>query len=185
MKNPTNALIAIALVGAVSLGAIVPSLADGPGEGHKMGARGGFSALGMMCAPNSADRFDTILDRVADRVELTGEQTDSFAAFRAAASAALTSVSQVCAENKPDGTGDLMDRLAGAQALMEARLDALEQVMPSLETFYDSLSDEQKAQIRPEHFRQRMGMGAKLMGPHQKFDGSGGSVNIIIHNSEN
>ncbi len=193
MKNPTTALVAIAIVGAVSLGAIAPALANGPRDGQKMGARGGFPAPGMMCSQNSADRFETMLGRVAERVELTGEQTEAFQAFKSSALGALTSVSAVCAENKPDGTGDLMDRLASAQALMAARLDAFEQVMPSLETFYDSLSDEQKAQIRPENFGQRrgmrggssggqMGMGAKLMGPHPAFDGSDGSVNIIIHN---
>ncbi len=196
MKKLTTTLIATAVVGAVSLGAIAPALAGGPQGGQKMGARGSFPAPGLMCSQNSADRFEMILGRVADRVELTTEQTEAYQAFKSSALGALTSVATVCAENSPDGTGDLMDRLATMQALMAARLDVFEQVLPSLETFYDSLSDEQKAQIRPENFGQRMGMrggspggqmgmGAKFMGPHPGFDGSDGSVNIIIHNSDN
>ena len=194
MKKLTTTLVATAIVGAVSLGATAPALASGPHGGHKPGARGGFPAAGLMCSENSAGRFEMILGRVADRIELSDEQTEAYQELKSSALGALTSVSAVCAENAPDGTGDLMDRLATMQALMAARLAAFEQVMPSLETFYDSLSDEQKARIRPENFGQRRGMrggnsggqpgmGAKFMGPHPGFDGSDGSVNIFIHNN--
>lgn len=169
MKPKLSTLTAIALVATLGTGAMTSTVfandhaRDGGERGHNMGprheggkmqARGGIALLALTCAPDAAERFETMLDNVSDRLDLTDAQTVSFDAFQTAALSAQTGFSDTCAafagvDGDTDAEPDLIDRLTQRQLMLSAQVEAMDDVLPALETFYDSLSDEQKAALAP------------------------------------
>lgn len=185
MHNLTKIIVAAAVTGAVGFSAISPVLAAGPGNGPNgnrpgqergMHERGGVQGglLAMVCSTDGAERLETALDRLAGRVELTDEQTALFDTFKSDALIAQTTYSDNCVAPVAQGEGqdiDLIERMQNRQANMTAYLEAVEGVMPSLEAFFNSLTDEQKADLRPD-FGGRGGQGGQ--GNHADRRGPGG-----------
>ena len=157
MNKLSTTLLATALVGVVSLGAVASVSAannnqrGGPGGG----AGGGAGPISFACGEKGAERIENGLTRMSERLDLNVEQTASFDALKTSVLSAQASFSDVCADFKPADRAaaedtDLIDRLNSRQAMMSAQLSAMSEVMPEFEAFFDSLTDEQKSQMRPD-----------------------------------
>lgn len=155
MNKLTTTLLATALVGVISVTAFA-STATANDDRRGPGARAA-GPIHFVCSNEGASRIETGLGRMAERLDLTDTQTASFDAFKSSALSAQESFAQVCVDFKPAERGqanadtdtDLIDRLNNRQAMMSAQLSAMAEVLPDFEVFYDSLTDEQKQQMRP------------------------------------
>lgn len=114
--------------------------------------------LQLVCSPNGATRIEKMLTRVSNRLKLTGDQTKLFDDFKTAALTAQTGFADSCAKlAKADGAAkpNFIDRLKQRQTNAAAMVTAMNDVMPPLETFFNSLTDQQKALF--DHAPRRMG----------------------------
>ena len=122
-------------------------------RGTRGDARGHSGLLLLACSERGADRLEQRLLSLSERLDPTAEQQPLFEDFRAAALTAQTGFADRCAELRPaDGTGgaaDLVERLKTGIAIGEARLTAMNEVLPALEAFYGSLTAEQQALLAP------------------------------------
>lgn len=173
MNKLTTTLLATALVSIIGATVLTSAVSaqEGPQSPPRMtGFMQGFGGAGRLCAPDSVERLDEMLSRAAQRIDLSAEQTDAFEVFRGQALAAQSKVANTCIQVAPGANADLIDRLNAGQEVMTVRLEGMTNVLPSLESLYDSLSDEQKAKIRPmptsqRHMLQRQG-SHQDQGPH-------------------
>jgi hypothetical protein len=134
--------------------------------------RGGAGILGLVCSDRGAEALEISFVRLSHRLDLTAEQTKLFDAFKTNALTTQTSFADACKAAMPDRTADakpdLLERLKAGIAVDEARLTALNAVLPDFEAFYSSLTDEQKASLMPWHDRgddRGMGRGDDRGGP--------------------
>lgn len=159
--------IALAALVATTLGfTAVPVLAQDAGpvavkadrQVHRIIRNGGpgFGAgiLGLVCSDRGAEELEVALVRLSHRLDLTATQQPLFDAFRTTALTSQTSFADACATAMPDQSADaaapdLVDRLKSGLALEQARLEAMNAVLPDFEAFYSSLTDEQKADLLP------------------------------------
>jgi hypothetical protein len=175
----TRATIFAALVAALGLTAMSPAFAAGgpqqrPGMDQRDGrmldfrrdGSGAFRLAEVSCSPRAAERLETRLDRISGRLELTAAQQPLFEDFRTSALTAQTGFADQCATLRPDraATADLIQRLEQRLKFDEARLAAMSELLPQFKTFYESLTDAQKAELMPA--RQRQGMN--MPGQHGK-----------------
>jgi hypothetical protein len=130
----------------------------GPGgmRPDRMGmGRGGIIALA--CAPNGAEALDVSLLRMSYRLDLTDAQKPLFDAFRTKALTTQTSFADQCKTLLPDkSAADKPDMLTGLKARLgveQARLTAMNTVLPDFEALYNSLTDQQKAALMPHRQR--------------------------------
>src|SRR5262245_8399093 len=93
------------------------------------------------CQERFARMAQLRLERIQRLVRPTDEQRLAFEELRAAAAKAVEIARAACPAERPLTPPA---RLAAAERLMEARLQALRTVRPALESFYKVLSDEQK-----------------------------------------
>ncbi len=172
MKNLTRTLSVTALAGLISATTLVPAAsAAGPRPGQNIAPRIA-GPVQLVCAENAQARIERGLERLENRLELTQTQSTALENFRTALLAAQADYSEVCARVKPvagDETErpDLIDRLNARHTLMNAQVEAMGGLIPEFEKFFDSLTDEQKAQMRP---RQRD--GAHTHGPRGMGNGA-------------
>lgn len=128
----------------------------GPGRGGMMGGAG---ILGLVCAPQGAEALEIAFVRLSHNLELTADQTALFDTFKTKALTTQISLADECQAAMPDKTADtqpdLLQRLKSGLAIEEARLTAMNAVLPDFEAFYGSLTDAQKADLMP------MGMGQR------------------------
>jgi hypothetical protein len=122
---------------------------DGPG-------RGAGGILGLVCSPNGAEALEVAMVRLTHRLELTAEQQPLFDAFKTKALTTQTSFADECAAALPDRSADtrpdLLDGLKARLAVEEARLTAMNAILPDFEAFYGSLTDRQKDDLMPRGF---------------------------------
>jgi hypothetical protein len=115
---------------------------------------GGFNIIDLVCSPQGAEELEIGFVRLSHRLELTDAQQPLFDALKTSALTAQTSFADTCAAAMPDKSTDtapdMIDRLKARIAIDTARLEALNAVLPDLEAFYDSLTDEQKANLLPD-----------------------------------
>lgn len=129
----------------------------GPQLHVQRGGRGaGGGLLALACSERGADRLEHMLLSLSQRLDPTAEQQQLFDDFRAAALTAQTSFADSCAELRPDdgdaaAATDLVERLRQRIAVDDARLTAMNEVLPALEALYAGLTDEQKALLEPGH----------------------------------
>ncbi|WP_029040685.1 Spy/CpxP family protein refolding chaperone [Cucumibacter marinus] len=121
-----------------------PEMRDGPG----MRGGGPFS---FTCEANGAMRVSAMIEHTGDRVELTPDQEPLLAALSDAALAAQADYAAVCAALNAEEPGDAVDNIRLRQSLGEARLTAVDSVLPAFEAFFDSLTDDQKAELAPNN----------------------------------
>ena len=123
---------------------------SGPGRGGPMGGAG---ILGLVCAPQGAEALEIAFVRLTHRLDLTTEQQALFDTFKTNALTTQTSFADDCQAALPDTTAatkpDLVERLKSGLAIDEARLTAMNAILPDFEAFYGSLTDEQKADLMP------------------------------------
>jgi hypothetical protein len=131
-----------------------------------MGPMGGgmanrrFGLIALACSEKGPAVLERVLDRSAKRLALSADQQKLFDAFRTKALTAETTFSDACKAARPDKSAttrpDLLTRMKSGLAVDQARLTALNSVLPEFEALYNSLSDQQKHDLLP---RQGMGFG--------------------------
>ena len=116
-----------------------------------MGRGAGF--LNLVCSDRGAEELEVALVRLSHRLDLTADQTALFDTFKTTALTTQTSFTDECTAVMPDKAAaakpDLLERLKSGLKLEEARLEALNTVLPDFEAFYGSLTDAQKADLFP------------------------------------
>jgi hypothetical protein len=139
-----------------------------PGRGMGMGMGMGMGPGGLLmlaCSDRGAEALEIALVRMSHRLDLTADQQKLFDTFRTNALTAETKFTDACKAERPTATNgarpDLLDRLKAGLTLDQARLTALNGVLPDFEALYNSLSDTQKAALVP----------------HQRHIGPGGMGN--------
>lgn len=170
MKKVTTLLISTAIIGSLGIASFAPAAyADnkGPGNGrsehaeqgerHGRGGPGGF--IRLMCSQDGAARLEAAMDRIDDRITLTDEQQALYNDFKSNALAAQTQYADSCEQPMRGADTDIVDRLQTRQNNMKALVSAMDAVIPSFEAYFDSLSEEQKAEMKPK--RGKRGGGGK------------------------
>jgi hypothetical protein len=154
---------------------------DGPGRhfnnqrpGMNGPARGGLLA-GLLDFGRDGENIEIALVRLAHRIELTDQQKTLLDSFKTAALAAQADFAATIDAARPAGTAaerpDIVAHLGQRIALEKAHVDALTAVQPSFEAFFNSLTDEQKAQLMPprdQHIGWQGQIGKSHMGQHGK-----------------
>jgi len=129
---------------------------------RKGGGMGGMNRgdrlVALACSDKGAEMLQRVLDRSAQRLDLTADQQKLYDTFREKALTTETSFADQCQAARPDrskGRPDLITHLQSQLAIDQARITALNAVLPDFQALFDTLSDQQKAQLRPN----LMGMG--------------------------
>lgn len=135
----------------------------GPGARGAFG-QGGFAQgglIGFACSDNGAPRAEIAFNNLSDRLTLDADQTTLFNAFKTAALSAQTAYADACTGPvaADDTPLDPVELLTVRVTNQTANIAAIESVLPSLEAFYNSLSDEQKASFLPQRGEMRVGQG--------------------------
>ena len=131
----------------------------GPGKGMGpmgRGMRNGpFPMLALACSDKGPAALDKMFDRTDKRLDLSTDQQKLFEAFKAKALTAETDFSDACQAARPDRSAekrpDLLTRMKAGLAIDQARLTAMNSVLPEFEAFYNSLTDQQKHDLLPRH----------------------------------
>jgi hypothetical protein len=123
------------------------------GGGAGFGLGRGAGMLGLVCSENGAEALEIAFVRTSHQLDLTDAQQPLFDAFKAKALTTQTSFADECQAAMPEAAADARpDLLEGLKATIkvdEARIAALNAVLPDFEAFYASLTDEQKAALMP------------------------------------
>jgi hypothetical protein len=144
----------------------VPVARKGDREVHRTimrdaGPGRGAGILGLVCSSNGAEALEIAFVRLSHSLELTAEQQPLFDALKSKALTTQTGFADECQTAMPDRTADtrpdLLERLKSGLAVEEARLTAMNAILPDFEAFYSSLTDAQKADLLPGG--DRMGRG--------------------------
>ena len=143
-------------------------------KGGGMGGmnRGGDRLIALACSNKGAEVLQRVLDRTGKRLNLTADQQKLFDTFREKALTTETGFATQCQAARPDrskGRPDLITRLQSGLAIDQARITALNAVLPDFQALFNSLSAEQKAHLRP-----MMGMGQHGKGGWGKGGQNGG-----------
>ncbi len=121
----------------------------GPGMNRM---NGGGRLLALACSDKGAAVLQRLLDRSATRLDLTADQQKLFDTFREKALTSATSFATACQAARPDRTQgqrpDMIDRLQTSLAVDQARITALNAVLPDFKALYDSLSADQRSHLR-------------------------------------
>ena len=132
---------------------------QGPGKGmgpNGRGMRNGpFPMLALACSDKGPAALDKMFDRTDQRLNLSTDQQKLFEAFKAKALTAETTFADACQAARPDRSAekrpDLLERMKAGLAIDQARLTAMNSALPEFEAFYNSLTDQQKADLLPHH----------------------------------
>jgi hypothetical protein len=127
---------------------------------RQQGYRGamGRGVMGLVCSQRGAERLDRMFGALSNRARLTDAQRPAFDELRSTALAAQTEFADACLEardairaggSRPDPVKGLQTRLA----IDSARVEAMNQVLPKFEAFYNALTDEQKSALQPRRQR--------------------------------
>ncbi|MCF4099029.1 Spy/CpxP family protein refolding chaperone [Maritalea mediterranea] len=162
MKKLSTLALTAAMVGTLAVSAMAPAAAyaDNHGDGkraeqqhkgkkgghHRM-TRGGHGFLGMICAPQGAEKAVKRLDKMAEKLQLTADQTSAFETLKATVTEAQADAAEACAPLKDNKPASPVDRMEKRQAIMQLQLDAMGQITPVFADFYETLNDEQKAEL--------------------------------------
>jgi LTXXQ motif family protein len=107
--------------------------------------------MAHFCGPNGGRMGEFMIDRVERATQPTAEQRPGFDKLKEAIGKASETMRGACTTERPvTPTG----RLAATETRLAAMLDAVRTVRPALDTYYNSLTDEQKARLT---LAQRMG----------------------------
>lgn len=197
MKTISTTAIIAMMTATLGLTAIAPAMAQTAAPapqtetsqafrpGHNGPQRGaGFG--GFLNVERGAEAIEVAIVRITHRLDLTAEQqslldtlkTDALAAAETFATATEGLRPSAPAEGQRPERPDFAQALDTRIALDGARLAALEAIQPAATAFFDSLTDEQKAQLTPRH-DERGGPGKRgdnqQGGPRQP--GPGGAPN--------
>ncbi|MBB4051814.1 hypothetical protein GGR20_001456 [Devosia subaequoris] len=186
MKTISTTAIVALMTTAIGLGAIAPVAAQettapattqsqpaDPASGDERGfrkgpgMRHGGGAGGLLNIERGAVAIEIAIVRLSHAVEMTDEQTVLLEALKTDALAAAAAFEAATdglrptppAEGESSERPDISERFDNRIAFESARLDALEAVQPAFTAFFDSLTDEQKADLVPERGDRQNHMG--------------------------
>jgi hypothetical protein len=197
MKTITTNAAAAFLVTAIGFSAVAPVMAQAtaPAAGNEVTQpqdmtkerpphrRGDHGPRGMHAGAGSvldfgrgAEAIEVALVRISHRIDLTDEQQGLFDTLKTSALGAADAFATAIKDLRPTPPAagearvmpDFSERLEKRIAFEKAQLAALEAVQPSASAFFDSLSDEQKAQLAPER-GDRGERGGREHGPRGGF----------------
>jgi Spy/CpxP family protein refolding chaperone len=117
-----------------------PGMMGGPG----MGGGWMMSRRGGMCGPAAAGFAEWRADRLAELVQLTDAQRAKFDEFKAVSVKSAEAMRAACRAETPT---TIVGRAEAMEKRMDAMLQTIREVRPSLEAFYATLTDEQKAKL--------------------------------------
>jgi hypothetical protein len=187
MKTITTTAIVALMTATIGLSAIAPTFAqdaaptqvqadNGPGfhlrrDNQGPGQMGGQRGGDFLNFARGGEAIEIALVRLSHRIELTAEQQALFDTLKTTALSAAADFATATEGLRPQGgpaapvegetatatAPDLSERLENRIAVETAHLAALEAVQPAATAFFDSLTDEQKAQLTPER-HERNGM---------------------------
>lgn len=98
--------------------------------------------LSMFCGEGT--RLERMFDRLEERLKPIDAQKVAFADMKSATKTAAQRVKSSCPIEAPRNAPE---RLAMLEKRLEAGLDAVRTIRPAMDSFYATLSDEQKATI--------------------------------------
>lgn len=157
-------------------GAPLPPDANGPmGPGHRPhdGGPGRPGGEGLFDFGRGGEEMEIALVRLSHRIDLTAEQKTLFDTFKTDALAAAEKFTTATEGLRPTPPAEgetpvrptFTERLDKRIEMQKAELAALEAVQPSAKAFFDSLTEEQLAQLAPPRggpgFGRHGGPGAK------------------------
>ncbi len=198
MKTISTTAIVALMTTAIGLGAIAPVAAQeatapattqAQAADSASGAERGFrngpgmrhgGGMGLFNIERGAEAIEIAIVRLSHAIEMTDEQTVLLEALKTDALAAAAAFEAATdglrptppAEGESAERPDISERFDNRIALESARLDALEAVQPAFTAFFDSLTDEQKADLVPErgdrqnHMGKQGGKGGHRDGHH-------------------
>jgi hypothetical protein len=199
MKTITTTAIVALMTATIGLSAIAPTFAqdaaptqvhaeNGPGfhlrrDNQGPGPMGGQRGGDFLNFARGGEAIEIALVRLSHRIELTAEQQALFDTFKTTAlSAAAEFASTTEGETAVATAPDMSERLENRIAIEKAHLAALEAVQPAATAFFDSLTDEQKAQLTPER-PEHGGMPGGKGGPrHHQGQQQGGPTDAPAAN---
>lgn len=149
---------------------------------QRPGPMGGSDILGF---ERGAEAVEIAFVRLSHAIELTDEQQALFDTFRTEALAAAEDFATTAeglrpaapAEGETPVRPNIAERLENRIALDTARLDALKSVQPAAVAFFDSLTEEQLAELTP-HRPGRDGMPGFGKGGPRHHDRQGGPMDM-------
>lgn len=199
MKTITKTAIVALMTAAIGFTAIAPSFAQdaspaptqeqafrqgGPGlhlrHDDNGPGRGGF--LDFFGRGDSTEAVEIALVRLSHAIDMTAEQKALFETLKTDALAAAETFSTAVeglrptppAEGQTAERPELSEMLTNRIAFETAHLAALEAVQPALTAFFDSLTDEQKADLMPQRPDRNGGPG-QHQGQHHQGNGPKGA----------
>lgn len=115
---------------------------------HRFGPRRGNPLFAALCGDDIDEKRTKIFDRFENKIKPTGDQTALWSDLKTSITTAGATFAQSCDAIKRAEADTAPERLTKQIAVMEARLEFSSAVLPAFEKFYDSLSDDQTAQLK-------------------------------------
>lgn len=186
---PTKTILAI-MATAIGLGAVAPAMAQSTppapeaaiaqdadaSAGHAFRPQGGGprGPGGFFDFGRGGEGIEVALVQLSHRIELTEAQkalletlkTSALAAAEDFATATEGLRPKPAAEGEQAALPNMSERLENRIAMEKAQLAALEAVQPAAVAFFDSLTDEQKAQLAPQRGEHEGGPRGQHGGGH-------------------
>ncbi|HET8726197.1 MAG TPA: Spy/CpxP family protein refolding chaperone [Alphaproteobacteria bacterium] len=151
---------------------------SGPGMNRPgmMGPRGtggaGTAFLTLACSPRGAEAIELRLVRLSYRLDLSADQQKLLDTLKTDALSAQSDFAAQCKSLMPargtnTAAADPLQRFKNRLTLEQDRLDAMNKLMPDIDSFYSSLTDAQKAKLAPQrrHPGQRPSMIGRMQHP--------------------
>ncbi|MGQ0674445.1 MAG: Spy/CpxP family protein refolding chaperone [Hyphomicrobium sp.] len=162
--------VAVAALGLGAAGAIARHGHHGHGFGGMHGGMfgPGMGSMGKFCRDGrTAEMADLMLVRLEYRVKPTDAQKAGFEELKSATRAAAGKLAAGCPARPaepaqtdgPRPRPSPVERLANAEAMTAATLDAIKTVRPAAEKFYATLSEAQKTALNERPHRWGRGKG--------------------------
>jgi hypothetical protein len=116
------------------------------------GRHGRSWLMRLACSERGGEALEIAFVRLKYTLNLTPTQQPLFETLRSAALASQKSFADTCKaateDGVPPGQRTLLDQLQTELALDSAKVTALSDIVPKFKALYDSLSDNQKAQLQ-------------------------------------
>ncbi|AKR56515.1 hypothetical protein GCM10011321_02290 [Youhaiella tibetensis] len=201
----TKTALAVALAGTLGLAAVPATYAQDAKPGHAQAKQpqqelqrpgqwrnhqmrgnpdrgNGRGLMDIIASPRGAEALEIAFVRLSHRIELTDAQKPAFddlkttaldaqKTFADAAKAARETLTPTAGS-----TPDMVAMLKARVAIDTARLEAMNTVMPKLETFLNGLSDTQKASLMPKRDNVGWQRGPGMMGGKNGMHGPRGQM---------
>jgi LTXXQ motif family protein len=144
------ALVSSVTIALTALVATADAQSYGPGSGlmgpgmmmgPEMMGRGGF---GRMCSPAAAGFAEWRLDRLERLIKPTDAQRIKFDEYKAASSKAAEIMRSACPTEVP---ATMPGRMEAMEKRMDAMLQSVKVVRPTLDAFYATLTEDQKKRL--------------------------------------